>query len=201
MYAASFLATLLLLPALPVLAYEIDGNNYCEGPFALCASGTCQTIAGDSSHLHCTCDIYNGLNVGTSSCAARVNSLISTYSIINRFPSSSQPPLYSFPCTGANAGVYGSCYGAPCTNNGNGTATCTCPTATGPNHYLGTTCPSSAAQTEALCKQLRVSGPSTTAPLAGSATATGAAATSTAQILAQFYGTTVPMEKCNAPGS
>lgn len=30
----------LLISAMPALAYEIDGSNYCEGPFALCAGGS-----------------------------------------------------------------------------------------------------------------------------------------------------------------
>lgn len=188
MHFAPFVAAL-LISAMPVLAYEIDGSNYCEGPFALCAGGSCQTIPNNSSYLQCTCQVYeSGLNVGTSSCAARVNSLISTYAIDNLFPSSSQPPLYTFACTGSNNGTYGSCYGSPCSDNGNGTATCTCPAANGTNHYLGPKCPSTAAQTAKLCAQLRVSSSTTGAPPMES-------------ILEEFYGTTPPTEQCNAPGS
>ena len=177
-----------LVLATPALSATIGGFNFCIGPYALCSSSYCEPISGNTTHATCTCEgPFNGLNLGNTTCKARSESLISTFSNEEQFKTAIQPPLYTFNCKGDNAGRWADCLDAPCSTE-TGAVVCTCPTNTGANFYLGEKCPKDASETKKICSQLRSTG------------ATGGGLTKIASLLGSFYGKPPSVSTCKTAG-
>jgi hypothetical protein len=178
----SFIPILVL--ATPALSATIDGLNFCVGTYALCSTSTCQSIPNNTTHVTCACEgPFDGLNVGNTSCKARSDSLISTFSIQEEFTSPTQPPLYSFECKGNNAGHYAVCLDAPCSTE-TSAIVCTCPLYEGSKFYLGEKCPNGESETEKLCHQLRSTGSASTA------------LTKPSTLFSSFYGNLPTVKTC-----
>ena len=183
----SKLSIQILILATSALSTIIDGENYCLGPYALCSTSTCQPIPGN---VTCACEgPFKGINLGNTTCKARSESLISTFSLHEQFESPIQPPIYTFVCEGGNAGPWADCLDAPC-STASGSVVCTCPLQNASsNYYSGQTCPTNALETKKLCAELRSAGGSS-----GGLESIGVQ-------LSAFYGNPPDPTTCNPPNS
>ena len=180
----------ILILATAALSTIVDGENYCIGPYALCSTSTCQPIPGNSTHVTCACQgPFNEINLGNTTCKARSERLISTFSLREQFTSPVQPPIFTFVCEGDNAGPWADCLDAPC-STASGSVVCTCPLQkASSNYYSGQTCPATAAEAKKLCAELRSAGGSS-----GGLTSIGAE-------LGGFYANPPKPTTCNPPNS
>lgn len=139
-----------------VQAAQLIGGNFCFGEYALCSSAFCTPVAGNSGMVDCHCyGIYQGLNIGHSSCQSRAENLTSTFSVQNQFASNLQPQAYSLLCSGDDAGPWASCLDAPCTTE-SGSVVCQCPVqSASENTFYTETCPTTAEQLRSVCAQMR----------------------------------------------
>jgi len=102
------------------------GQQICDGQYALCSSAQCQPIGGDPSKVSCTCEgPLRGQNIANSACAARENSLTSTFSLWDPTKTPTKPAKQVLGCIGANANQWAFCLDAPCSVV-NGKTICQC---------------------------------------------------------------------------
>lgn len=177
----------LLLLATPALSTTIQGFNFCDGPYALCSTSFCTKY--NSTHAKCVCEgPFDGLNLGVNtSCKARSESLISTFSNMEEFTTAIQPPLYTFICNGTNAGQYADCLDAPCSTESGGVV-CTCPMSSGANYYIGEKCPQNESGMAEICSKIR------------STSTTSGGLTKIKSILGGFYANPPTVKECKIPG-
>lgn len=182
------LETLFMFTAVAHLGYGLstEGYNICIGRYTLCSEARCDAIAGNSTHANCYCEgPFDGLNIGHSSCVQRSESLMSTFSLHNIFPTVDSPITYSVDCVGQDAGVWANCLDAPCSTT-TGVAVCNCPIEPVSNNTgLSAVCPQNASALEVYCGTLR--------------SAANAALTSTTQdLLKSFYGKPPSISACTS---
>jgi len=115
------------LPATPGRADNVSGGSLvCLTQYALCSSAACTVNDKDPKKMDCTCEIPGiGLNVANSSCQDRASKLMSTFSLYDIQAKGFQ--AMECPSTSTN---WAFCLDAHCTDNGDGTATCSCETIT-----------------------------------------------------------------------
>lgn len=110
-----------------VRADSSGGQVICLGRYALCSSAQCTVIAGDKEHVSCACELPpEGLNIGDSTCQQRAQKLTSTFSLWDLTATKDKKAKRSIACTGEHAGAWAFCLDAPCTEESDGKATCTC---------------------------------------------------------------------------
>lgn len=132
--ALLMLAGLLWAPA--SAEAQPDHYVYCpSGPYVLCDQATCTPIARQKGEQGspsvrpdtaiCICQVEDGPNLGPGPCENRVGpqkgQLLSTYSAANH---SDEKKYLTCDEPGSS---HTTCYGYPCLDNGDGTASCTCP--------------------------------------------------------------------------
>lgn len=151
------LVAVLALGVLPGAAQADNsgGQRICEGPYALCSSAQCQPVAGDPTRVDCACEgPFNGLNIGNSSCAARIQGLTSTFSLVDPTATKTKSAKPSLACTGDNANRWAFCLDAPCSVV-DGKASCQCTLNPVSDYYTFTNaCPTDGAALKQACGQI-----------------------------------------------
>ncbi len=187
--ACAALAGAALLASQPAGADNSGGSRICEGRYALCSSAKCQPIAGDPSHVKCSCEgPLNGLNIGDSSCESREDHLTSTFSLWDITATHRKPAKTTISCAGDNANKWAFCLDAPCGAD-KGAVSCKCQLSAASDYIILTSaCPTDGKALHAACAQIWSS-------------ASQAELMSGYSQLAPFYGRPPKIAYCPAVGS
>lgn len=163
-------------------ALNVDGYNLCITPYALCSKAFCRPIPSNSTHVDCYCEgPFDDLNIGQSTCKSRIDSLTSTFSYHNIFPTVHHPVTYMVNCSDQCAGPWADCLDAPCSSTMDNVV-CTCPLQpASSNVILSSICPKNGT----LCQNLR-------SAIAG----TGVG--NIGVLLSSFYGNPPSLQSCSS---
>ena len=102
----------------------ITPNGYVfKGDFAICNQAKCGE-PDENGNAQCTCQVLQDTWTLSPVPTSAFQSLESADIIMSTFTTTNVTKANSVKCTG---GQYADCYGALCTTNDDGTATCTCP--------------------------------------------------------------------------
>lgn len=105
----------------------ITGGGYVfKGDFAICNRATC-AAPSENGTAQCTCDLLTDEWTLSPIPKTALDTLKERGTAVSTFTTVNVTSAKSVKCT---VGEWADCYGALCTPNGDGTATCTCPVST-----------------------------------------------------------------------
>lgn len=100
-----------------------SGGYVFKGDFAICNKATCGAPGPDGT-AQCTCDLETDQWTLSPIPKTALETLAARGTVVSTFTTVNVADARSVTC---NTGQWADCYGALCTPNGDGTATCTCP--------------------------------------------------------------------------